>query len=285
MRTVPATLQAHLDTGATTLCWCWRVTRADGSSLGFTDHDRVLTFEGTAFEAAAGFEASEVDTSLGLATDNVEIVGALSSDRLAAADLSAGAYDGAAVEAWRVNWSDPDQRVLMLRGTLGEVRRGRASFAAEVRGLAHQLQRPSGRTYQFTCDAELGDGRCGVAMGAFTAEGSVVAIGGSNRLRVDVGAFAHVDRLARGALTFTSGRNAGRRIEIKEAAGPANAIELALWAAIPYPVEAGDRVTIAVGCDKTFGTCRNVFGNATRFRGFPHMPGNDFVIAYPTRST
>jgi hypothetical protein len=55
MKHLPASLQSHLDTGATTLAWCWRVTRGDGGVLGFTDHDRDLTFDGTTFQAATGF--------------------------------------------------------------------------------------------------------------------------------------------------------------------------------------------------------------------------------------
>lgn len=52
MRALPAGLQSHLDSGATTLCWCWRITRNDGVAFGFTDHDRDLQFDGTSFEAA-----------------------------------------------------------------------------------------------------------------------------------------------------------------------------------------------------------------------------------------
>ena len=58
MKTLPAALQSHLDTGATTLAWCWRVTRRDGVTLGFTDHDRDLTFDGATYEAATGFTAA-----------------------------------------------------------------------------------------------------------------------------------------------------------------------------------------------------------------------------------
>ena len=60
MKTLPAALDAHLATGATTLCWCWRLTRRDGIRFGFTDHDRDVVFDGTTFEAAAGFTASEI---------------------------------------------------------------------------------------------------------------------------------------------------------------------------------------------------------------------------------
>ena len=65
MKALPEALSLHLATGATTLCWCWRLTRADGTRLGFTDHDRDLTFDGTTFEAAAGFTASEMRDALG----------------------------------------------------------------------------------------------------------------------------------------------------------------------------------------------------------------------------
>ncbi|MEL6871937.1 MAG: DUF2163 domain-containing protein [Pseudomonadota bacterium] len=73
MKTLSPELQAHLDTGATTLAWCWRVIRADGAILGFTDHDRDLQFDGTMFEANAGLTSSEITESLGLSVDNLEI--------------------------------------------------------------------------------------------------------------------------------------------------------------------------------------------------------------------
>jgi hypothetical protein len=44
MKTLSPALQAHLDDGTTTLSWCWRISRADGVALGFTDHDRALSF-------------------------------------------------------------------------------------------------------------------------------------------------------------------------------------------------------------------------------------------------
>jgi uncharacterized phage protein (TIGR02218 family) len=45
-------------------------------------------------------------------------------------------------------------------------------------------------------------------------------------------------------------------------------------------IAAGDAVVLRAGCDKQFSTCRAKFANAQNFRGFPHMPGNDFVLSY-----
>ena len=50
MREIPSSLQAALDTGATTLARCWRVARPDGVVLGFTDHDLPLDFDGVVHE-------------------------------------------------------------------------------------------------------------------------------------------------------------------------------------------------------------------------------------------
>lgn len=51
MKQLSPEFEAHLKSGSTTLCWCWRLTRRDGVVSGFTDHDRDVSFDGTVFEA------------------------------------------------------------------------------------------------------------------------------------------------------------------------------------------------------------------------------------------
>ena len=77
MKTLPSGLQAHLDSGATSLCWCWKIARGDGAVQGFTDHDNPLVFDGVTYAPASGFTASEVQSTLGLSVDNLTVVGAL----------------------------------------------------------------------------------------------------------------------------------------------------------------------------------------------------------------
>ena len=84
MKTLPDGLQAHLDSGATTLCWCWKLIRRDAVVQGFTDHDQALNFDGVTYAPASGFTASEVQSSLGLSVDNLTVTGALSVEQLAA---------------------------------------------------------------------------------------------------------------------------------------------------------------------------------------------------------
>ena len=283
MRTLPAGLQAHLDSGATTLCWCWRLTRADGMRLGFTDHDRPVTFDGTTFEAATGFTASEIAEQVGLSVDNLEVSSALSAESLDEADLAAGLFDNASVEIFRVNWQSPDQRVLMRKGVLGEVKRSALGFAAEVRGLAHALQQPKGRVIQFACDADLGDARCTVDLGqaAYRGSGTVSAVRSARAFTASgLETFAS-GWFARGLVTWTSGANQGRRMEVKRHGLAGALAEIELWQPMGTQPAPGDTFDVTAGCDKQPATCRDKFANMVNFRGFPHIPGNDFVTAYP----
>jgi hypothetical protein len=150
------------------------------TATGFTDHDRTLVFEGTSFGSESGLTASEIRSGSDLAVDAQDAEGVLTSDRITETGITDGCWDAAQVELWRVNWADVSQRVLMRRGAIGQIRRGRLAFVAEVRSLAHVLDQSVGRTFQATCDAALGDARCGVDLEdpAFRGTGTVMALSG-----------------------------------------------------------------------------------------------------------
>jgi uncharacterized phage protein (TIGR02218 family) len=216
MKTLAPALQAHLDEGTTTLTWCWRITRADGVTFGFTDHDRTLSFDGTDFEPESGLTASEVRSGSDLSVDAQDAEGVLTSDRITETDILDGRWDNAEVEVWRVNWADTSQRMLMRRGAIGQIRRGRLAFVAEVRSLAHLLGQTVGRTFQATCDAALGDARCGVDLEnpAFKGTGAVIDLLRDRAFTASgLGGFAS-GWFTFGTLDWTSGANAGRMTEV-----------------------------------------------------------------------
>jgi uncharacterized phage protein (TIGR02218 family) len=279
MKQLSSTLAEHVASGATTLCWCWRLTRRDGVRQGFTDHDRDIAFGDTVFEAAAGMTASEMRDSVGLSVDNLEVTSAMTSERLAEADLSAGLYDNAAIEIFRVNWASPGDRVLMRSGNLGEVKRSGAAFAAEVRGLAHALQEPKGRLFQYSCDADLGDQRCMVDLDdpAFRGTGALVDVASPRRFTASgLGAFAS-GWFTHGLLTFTSGAAEGQSVEVKQHGRAGDLVTIELWSRARLPLTLEQTFTVTAGCDKRVESCRAKFANVANFRGFPHMPGNDFL--------
>jgi uncharacterized phage protein (TIGR02218 family) len=280
-------MQAHLESGATTLATCWRIERADGAVFGFTDHDRALVFESTEFEPESGFTASDIRSLGGLAVDSQDVQGALRSDRIAETDILDGRWDNAAVEVWLVNWSDPAQRVLMRRGSIGEIRRGAQAFTAEVRSLAHLLNQPVGRTFQYACDAELGDARCGfdLSPAAFRANGTVAAAKGDRAFDAQAGLESFAPRwFELGTVVWTGGANDGRRAVIAAHSLTAGIVTITLFEAPVRPITAGDTFTITVGCDKRHETCRDRFANAVNFRGFPSIPGDDIIARYPGRN-
>lgn len=282
MRVLPNGLAEHLLSGTTTLCHCWRLETRRAEVLGFTDHDRALLIDGTLYEADAGFTATEIESSLGLSVDNLEASGALSSARLSEARLAAGDFDDATIEVWRVNWQEVSQRVLLRKGNLGEVTRGRNFFSAELRGLAHVLNQPRGRLFQFGCDALLGEGRCGIdlTLPAYSVTAAVVNPVDQRSFGVS-GAENYPDGyFALGTYCFVSGGNQGREGQIKFHRLHGASVSVELWQELPVVPAAGDQLLLRAGCDKQFRTCRDKFSNVRNFRGFPHMPGDDFVMSY-----
>ena len=285
MKLLPSGMQAHLEDGTTTLAWCWRIERADGAVFGFTDHDRSLLIAGTTYEPDTGFAASEIRASADFSVDAQDAEGALRSDRITETDILDGRWDNAAIEVWRVNWEDVAQRVLMRRGNLGQIRRGKQVFVAEVRSLTHFLNQPVGRTYQYYCDAELGDTRCGVnlATPSYSDSGSVAAVSGDRSFATTgLGGFAP-NWFALGRVEWTSGSNAGRRAEVSIHTISAGTAQITLIEAPVRTIAMGDGFSIQAGCDKQFATCRTKFGNGVNFRGFPSIPGDDTIVRYPTQ--
>lgn len=281
MRALDPALTTRLESGATTLCTCWRIDRRDGRALGFTDHDAALSFDGVTFEAASAVDASAVEAAAGLSVDSVEIAGALRSAAIDAGDVARGLFDGAAVRRWLVDWRTPEVRALTFSGVLGEISQSGGRFRAQVEGLASALNRPLGRAFLTTCDAALGDARCGVDKDtpAYRGAGMVTAVEGDALRVAGLDAFA-AGWFARGRLIWTSGANAGFEAAVRED-GEGAARKLSLWAEPPGGVAVGDGFEIFAGCDKRAATCREKFANFINFRGFPHMPGDDWITAYP----
>lgn len=287
MKTLPIGLQAHLDSGATTLCNCWKLSLRNGEVAGFTSHDRDLSFDGVSYLAMSGFDAGAMESSLGLNVDDLEVVGALSAATINEADLVTGKFDNAEIQIWRVNWQNVSQRVILASGNLGEVSRSAVGFRAELRGLAHHLNQPTGRLYQYGCDVDLGSTKCGInlTLPQYNGIGSVLSIPDivDNRRRFVAGGVSGFSNqwFTRGKIIWTAGANTGLAMEVKEHVLFNGVITFDLWLAMPEVISAGDTFSVTAGCDKQFTTCATKFSNAINFRGFHKMPGNDWMQSFP----
>lgn len=276
-------LQTHLNGRATKMVHCWKVTRNDGTVQGFTDHDNDLIFGGVTYEAATGFTASQFSASMGLAVDNMEIEGALSSASINENDLAAGHYDNAAVEVYWVNWSNVSQRHIINKGYIGEVKRHGVMFSAEMRGLSNALQQKIGRKYQRYCNAIVGDARCGINLNNATYKGTgTVDSVSSNRAFTATGLTDFSDDwFTAGMVNWSTGNNANSSMEVKLHDYTSGIVTIELWQPMPLDIAVTDTFTITVGCKQDAGTCNSKFSNIVNFRGFNLIPGPDMLLFYP----
>ncbi len=279
-------LAAHLTTGLTTLSHAWAITRKDGVVFAFTDHDRPLTFSGITFQADTGLSALALAQSTGLSVDNTEALGALNDASLREDEIEQGRFDGAEVRAWLVNWADTAQHWLNFRGTIGDLTRADGGFRAELRGLTEGLNRTVGRVYQKPCTAVLGDGTCrfDTSREGYATALAVQQVDGARSFTWDGFPGFEEDWFTRGRLEVLDGPAKGLWGTIKADRVIGNLRVLELWEPIRGLAETGTQVRLVAGCDKRTETCRLKFNNFENYRGFPDLPGEDWVVSVP-RST
>lgn len=268
----------------TTRARAWLLQRTDGQAMGFTDHDRDLSFDEQIFRAGTGMSASAIMQGTGLAVDNTEAAGALSDAGLREEDILAGRYDGADLTIWEVDWTDTSQRRVLFRGSLGEITRSGGAFKVELRGLTEPLAKSGGRVFGSLCPAVLGDGACAFQTDqpGFHAQAQIQHVG-EDGATLDVAAlpeFAH-EWFRDGVIRFLDGPAQGLSAVVRREEQLEDIRRLHLWTAPGALPLVGNTVRLEAGCDKRFETCRYKFTNQQNFRGFPHVPGDDWLIAVP----
>lgn len=283
MRDVPTDLAAHLAQDETTTARCWRIIRQDGVVLGFTDHDRPLVVEGTECLPTTGLDGSEMPARLGNQVETGEVLGVLDSSAISEEDILLGRYDGARVESWMVNWAAPEQCLLLRVDTVGEIVREDGIFRAELRSPQQALNVTRGRIYHSLCDATVGDERCGVNLDLPAHKGEAVVSEIIDDFQIRVSGLAGFGEgwFAFGAAVWTDGKRVGLRDPVLTHKRDADGDVLGFAGRVGDWVAVGDALSVTVGCDRRFATCRTRFGNQVNFRGFPHIPGSDYVLRHP----
>jgi uncharacterized phage protein (TIGR02218 family) len=278
MKTIGANLLAHLQGATTTLAYLWKVTRQDAQVFGFTSLDRDLLYAGVTYKANGAWSASNVAQDTRLSVGNLEITGYLSGDAITHADAEAGVWDHATVQLWRVNYTSlADGHEVVAVGELGEVRLSDGQMVVELRGFLQKLQNEQGRVFLPTCDAALGDSRCTIDVtgtGTLLTSGTVTSVTSRavfSASGLSTGSGTADDYYRFGLVSWLTGANSGRRMEVKEYTGTGGVVELQL--PMVSPIAGGDTFSVYPGCDKTAVTCKAKFSNLANFRGFPTIPG------------
>jgi uncharacterized phage protein (TIGR02218 family) len=257
--------------------------------MGFTDHDRDIEFDGVIHQAASGFDGSAVNEGIGLEPGGSELAGALQSDHITWEDVRRRRYDGARIEHYVVNWSSPEEHVLMRTFMMGEISREDGLLKAEVKPLTALLDQSTGRRFRRKCNADLGDARCGIDLSSMRDSAIVIEMQPLGGLVVSGLDHREQGWFRAGRVEFTSGDAAGFSVEVADHAvlqadsGTVKTV-LHLWEVPEFEVFPGDGINVTPGCDKQYATCKARFDNGVNFQGFPHMPGTEFALSYASNS-
>jgi uncharacterized phage protein (TIGR02218 family) len=282
VKDISVALKAHLALGSTTMALCWKATLTNGTVVTATAHDRDIEYpvdSGVIYLSTAAYTPSDVESGSDMAPDNLEVEGFLASPHITAADVHSGIWDYAAIDIFEVNYRDLTMGTNPIRigATLGEVKAGLAMFRAELRGLMQRYSRRIVRLIQATCDADLGDARCGVDLAPFTVNATVEAVS-ENRVITCESLREPLNWYSGGKITFTSGDNsalgdagADLSMEVKRSAGA----QITLHEMMPFTIVVGDTFSVYAGCQKRKAEdCIPKFNNVVNFRGFDLLPGS-----------
>ncbi len=259
----------------TTHAICWRVDREDATVEGYTDHDRDLLIGGLTYKRSAGFVPSAVERQTDLTTDNQQVVGVLDESNLSAGDILNGIYDGARVTITLVDWSTLAVVSTLLVGHLGKVQIAGNRYTAELSSIEAELQKPIGRVVTLKCLYDFGDSDCGYVL--TPDAGQVDSVSTAKRVFVDAALAQADDYYNGGKVTWTTGANAGRTMDVKRYVAVTDTVEL--FEPMPDDILPGDDYDIYQGCDKTMETCTATFSNGVNFGGFPYVPGRSNLIS------
>jgi uncharacterized phage protein (TIGR02218 family) len=129
------------------------------------------------------------------------------------------------------------------------------------------------RLWQSSCTHTFGDAMCQFNRSSLQA--TLPAEAGSTPAQIATSVSPTPANLyVQGTIIATTGANAGSSRTIANMDGGWIYLKLALSS----PVAVGDQFQLLPGCDRTIGTCTNVFNNANHFGGFPYIPTPETAV-------
>jgi uncharacterized phage protein (TIGR02218 family) len=269
VKTPPAGIAAQYASGTPTLAAALKIARTDNQVFGFTSADADALIGGVLYKASPGLDLTNVQTSAGLAVDNLELTTLDDGTLFTKADVLDGIWRNAAFTLFRYNWANlADGIDTLLTGTLGDGDLRRSTIVFELRGLQQYLQQPVGDVSSPTCRARLGDARCTKDLTAFRFTGTVTAAG---QQTFTASAMAQAtDYFTDGQIDWLTGANAGRSRRVKtHVSGGVFTLALPML----LTVAVGDTFRATAGCTKRpVEDCGAKFSNILNFQGEPHRP-------------
>lgn len=163
---VSAPVLTNMRRGTTSIATLVRITRADGVSYLLTNHDQTIVYEGEEYRHDIPFVLSAVSTNSQFAIDNMEMNLAIDGDVFKLDEFKRLAFQHAEVQIMEIDFLRPlDGAMTLRRGWFGSLSLAQYGVARiTIVGLLKILDIEIGRVYQPSCDADLGDSRCKIAI-------------------------------------------------------------------------------------------------------------------------
>lgn len=300
MRVIPIALQAHMDTGATTMTYLMRIDPVSPgfASVGCTMLDRDVVYDDgdgeLRYAATVGLTPSSLKSTASMAVDNGEMQHLLPEGDMGLSEevLNSGAYDYAKYRLYRVNYEDLTMgHILIGRGELGQIRvEDGLTFWSEVTSLVKQLKVPIVQKGSKTCRATFGSQYHGTPGAEFTerfpckkdlaplwVDGTVGSVGLETNRTFTAALGVAAGTYVPGMVRWLTGANAGRSYEI-ETQSAGGVVNLAFETM--FPIQVGDTFKIRPDCTKWKDSpngCKFHFGSVwtDHYRGEPDIKPAD----------
>jgi len=279
--TVSASMTNHLASNVTFIIPIWTMLATDGTRASYCAHTRPITYNSLPYTAAP-VEPSRFSQTLGLDANHVELFGVL-DDVVTEQDIQGGKWKNAKVTYEMIAY-DPATgaasatvigSVGKMKGQAGKFTINNGTFRLEFRSLSDLLSQEIGElTSPMARNRQLSDLVSDVA--PYTFARTITAF--TDRRNFTVNGTAQInDYFKYGKVTWTSGANNGRSMEIKASVG--NVIELQL--PMLSDIAIGNTVSLVAGFDGSREQARDKFSAMENFNGEPDLPGLKAVLVYP----
>lgn len=273
MRGASSQFIAALSAETTKLARLWRVTRADGTVLRFTDAVKPVAVGAEVYRSDISFTTSAIFTSRSFANgQSVTVIVVMDDLGISEKDLRARLYDDAVGEVMLVHYDHPEYgTVSLFKGQFGTVKvtdKLRATIEIKPTSATGAAQGIAAEKYSATCRATLGDSRCKVDIEALKKSFTVDTASGGSVVTLELDDPAPTWIL--GYVKWLTGDNAGTTSGVQS--GDPDTKSIFLTSAPGQPVQPGDTGIIYPGCDKLNTTCRDKFNNLVNMRAEPTVP-------------
>lgn len=268
-----------------TMAICIKIVLKNGKKIGFTTNTNNVKFieEPELVYLSKGFTPTAISQNSQMSVDNADGQMIIDNENILEDDLEKGIYNGAYYELFEIDWTlktngfySYQNIIKCINGTIGEVKRDKLQFITEYRSLAQYLATTIIDVYKASCNATLGDARCGVNLSSFTFNDEIIAVVKSNQFIVNLSTEL-TGFFNNGIVEFLTGQNQGRKYTIKSWDSTTKTIILQIPA--NYKINIGDTIRLSAGCNKIKSDCKNKFNNYINYRGFYEIPGMDFIVS------